>query len=461
MTLDDKVPELLFSDITLRIGEIHWMLLKSVCAMDAKRWDRKRGKIGCTYEPTQFGQEVGMDEIHWWVFEREKDVDELCATTENLLESAQSLKNASARLNFKEPKSYEQILLTLKNFAQQHSLDIDSLHGYVGWLMKRDVMAPGILFTYRVWGTSRMSDRYMNLAEDETPDGDMNKLRTLTEIALGVRKRGDLVYDKVYMDIGFDIFDGLDPEQISEDTEIIVPEDQLIRRTAYSVYENCVTYFSQIRDSLRNVLLDIEKFKEQRKLLQSDEFWRQFITKARKANTSETQLWDFKETLTIWHVRNDPARGEHRVRFAEDVASFANSSGGVLIVGVSDKRDIVGVGTGRELENRLKVAADVIAEHIDYDRKIVSFRQVGIREEGIEKICLVIVVSQACEPVAVVDWLKRYSYPVRRETGISRVEIDEISGQKLHLKSDNWDFMHQLRQFIKDNQFVQDEWNHT
>jgi hypothetical protein len=97
------------------------------------------------------------------------------------------------------------------------------------------------------------------------------------------------------------------------------------------------------------------------------------------------------------------------------------------------------------------VAADVIAEHIDYERKIVSFQQVDIKEENIEKICLVIVVSQACEPVAVVDWLKRYSYPVRRETGISRVELDEISGQKLHLKNDNLDFMHQLRQFIKDN----------
>jgi hypothetical protein len=451
MMLDDKVHDLLFSETTLKIGEIHWMLLKSVCEMDRKRWEVKKEKIGSTHEPTQFGKEVGMDEIHWWVFEREKDVDELFATTEDVLESVQALKNASTRLNNKEPKSYEQLLLTLKNFADRHRADIESFHAYIGWLMKRDVMAPGILFTYRVWGSSRMSDRYMEIAHEETLGCDMNKLRTLTEIALGVRNGGYLVYDTVHMEIGFDIFDGLDPQQISDEIEIVVPEDQVIRRTAYAVYGNCVTYFTQLRDSLRNVLLDTEKFKEQRALFHSDEFWREFITKARNAKTSETQLWDFKETLTIWHVKNDPARGEAKVNFAEDVASFANSSGGVLIVGVSDKRDILGVGVGRELENRLKVAADIIAEHVCYTREIASFRQVVMGEAGTETVCLVVVISQACEPVAVIDPLKRYFYPVRRETGTSRVQIDDVSAQKLHLKSDNRDFMHQLRQFIKDN----------
>jgi hypothetical protein len=38
-----------------------------------------------------------------------------------------------------------------------------------------------------------------------------------------------------------------------------------------------------------------------------------------------------------------------------------------LIVGVNDKSQIVGVGSGRELESRLKVAADVIARYIEYE----------------------------------------------------------------------------------------------
>jgi len=183
-------------------------------------------------------------------------------------------------------------------------------------------------------------------------------------------------------------------------------------------------------------------------LFESDEFWREFITKARNVKTSEPQLWDFKETLTVWHVKTDAEKRKAKVQFAQDVASFANTSGGVLIVGVNDKREIVGVGSGHELENRLKVASDVLARHIEYDREIVSFRQVVAGE----KICLIVLVSQACGVVAVTDGDGHYSYPLRRETGISREDPGDVPVRKLYLKSDNRDFMHQLRQFIGDEQ---------
>jgi len=60
------------------------------------------------------------------------------------------LKNAASKLKNHEPDSYEELLLTLRNFAEQHRAQIDALYDYVSWLMKRDVMAPRILFTYRV-----------------------------------------------------------------------------------------------------------------------------------------------------------------------------------------------------------------------------------------------------------------------------------------------------------------------
>ena len=233
--------------------------------------------------------------------------------------------------------------------------------------------------------------------------------------------------------------------------KFVVPEHYVLRRTGYEVYENCETYFTEIRASLRNIVVDIGKFKEQRDLFQSDKFWREFLTKARGVKTSEPQLWDFKETLTMWHVKNNPERRAAKVTFAEDVASFANVSGGVLIVGVNDKREIVGIGQDHELENRLKFARDVIAQHIKYDREIVAFRQVAVGEKGKEKNCLIVVVSQASEAVAVSDGLGRYSYPVQRETGISREDPGDVPVRKLYLKSDNRDFMHQLKQFIKDN----------
>jgi len=449
--LDEKVHEVLFSDATMKLGEIHWALLKSEKAMDSKRWEVTKATIGSNYEDTDFGKEVGLDEIHWWIFRKETDVDELLAQTERTLVSAQILKIASAKLKTREQASYRALLLTLKDFAEKHRAEVDSLHAYVAWLMNRDLMAPRMLFTYRVWGSTQMSDRRVDVENEENARADIKKRHTLTEIVMGVRQRQELVYDKVHNEIGFEIFEGLDPEGIADDATLHIPENAVLRRTGYAVQDNCQAYFKEIRESLRNIVLEVEKFKVQRDLFQSERFWRKFITKAREARTGESQLWDFKETLTVWQVKNDPARRQAKITFAEDVASFANASGGVLIIGLNDKRQVVGIGEGRLLESRLKVARDVIAEYIVNDRDLASFRQVAVGEKGKEKICLVVVVSQSRQAVGVSDGGGRYSYPVRRETGITRPPRDEVQISKLDVKSDNRDFMHKLQQFIHDN----------
>ncbi|MBZ5534234.1 MAG: ATP-binding protein [Acidobacteriia bacterium] len=452
MEIDDNIHEALFSDTTLTLGELHWTVLKAARTMERERWDKVELEFGCRYEDTEFGKEIGMDEIHWWIFEKEPDIDELLAKSEEALKAAQVLKVASANFKASEPESYQKLLLSLRNFAEQHRNQIDALHDYVMWLAKRHPMAPRILFTYRVWGSTRMADRDFNVDNEETARSDLSKLRAVTEIVLGVRHSGWLVYDKVEGELGYEMYESMDPEDTPDDAVIVVPEGQVVRRTAYEVYDNCATYFAETRDSLRNIVVDIYKMKDQRDLFQSDKFWREFIPKAAKAKTAEQQLWDFKETLTVWHpVKNEEDRRKARVIFAEDVASFANTSGGVLVVGVTDKREIVGIGDGKELENRLKVARDVIAAHLNYDHEIALFRQVAVGEKNQEKICLVVVISQAYKPVAVNDGAGRFSYPVRRETGISRVAREDVPIGKLHLKSDNRDFMSGLKQFVRDN----------
>jgi hypothetical protein len=66
--------------------------------------------------------------------------------------------------------------------------------------------------------------------------------------------------------VGYEIYESLDPETAPPDYEIIPPEPRVVRRTAHAVYDKCATYFLEIRDSLRNIKLDIEKFKEQQSL---------------------------------------------------------------------------------------------------------------------------------------------------------------------------------------------------
>jgi hypothetical protein len=445
--MDDKAHDVLISEATTRLGEMHRSILKSAHSMDAERWVNVKHGSFTRKEWTELGKQVGMDEIHWWITEKEPDVDELLAHTKEALEAAQVLKKASEKLRDGEPESYENLLVVLKDFAEEHKAEINVLAGYVSWLEQRDGMAPRILFTYRVWGSTRMSDREMDLDGAREPG---KELQALIEIVLGVRSRGLRAYEWQHMEVGLEVCESMDPEQVAMNAEVVVPEARVVRRTARVVFENCATYFAEIRDSLRNIVLDIEKFKAQRELLQSDAFWQEFIRKAAGAKTSEPQLWDFKETLNVWRVKGDLERRKAKVTLAEDVASFANSSGGVLIVGVNDRREIVGIGDGREIENRLKVARDVIAEYIEYDREIISFRQVVMKEEGQDRICLAIVISQACLPVGVSDGQDRYSYPARRETGITRVSRDRVPVSGLHLKSDNQNFLEELWRFTKE-----------
>jgi hypothetical protein len=77
MKLDENVHDVLYSEAALLLGEIHWMILKATRAMDEKRWNEIPVGFAKRYEDTEFGEEVGLDEIHWWIFRQEKDIDEL------------------------------------------------------------------------------------------------------------------------------------------------------------------------------------------------------------------------------------------------------------------------------------------------------------------------------------------------------------------------------------------------
>lgn len=54
-----------------------------------------------------------------------------------------------------------------------------------------------------------MSDRRVEVENEENARADIKKLHALTEIVMGVRQRQDLVYDKVHNEIGFEISIGI------------------------------------------------------------------------------------------------------------------------------------------------------------------------------------------------------------------------------------------------------------
>jgi hypothetical protein len=450
MRIDENAHDVLYSEASLLLGEIHWMILKATHAMDENRWTDVPVGFAKRYEETEFGKEVGLDEIHWWIFRQEKNVDELVRWSEEALKAVHTLQFGATRLRRVAPETYEELLSALRKFADDHQKEIEIFHKYVAWLESRHPMAPRILFTYRIWGSTRMADREMDLSDVKNPREDIERLQIATEIVLGVFHRSWRTWDRVYGELQYEVYEGLDPEEFGSDYVPALSARRVAQMAAIEIYDNCGVYFSELRRSLWNIVLDSRKLKQQFAIFNSEKFWQDFIPKAVKAKMSEPQLWDFKETLTIWHAREVDARKKARIVFAEDVASFANASGGVLIIGVTDKREIVGIGDGKDVENGLKSARDVLTTHLNYDNDIISFRQVNVGEAGKEKLCLVIVISKAYKPVAVKHDDGRFSYPVRNESGITRVDAERLSN-RIHAKSDKRDFMGELEQFAREH----------
>jgi hypothetical protein len=89
--------EAVFSPPTLMLGEIHWHILRASRLMYQKTVVETRGSEGSGLaglivhqEYTEFGREVGRDEINWWVFRKESDIQELRERTSQAQDAAQN-----------------------------------------------------------------------------------------------------------------------------------------------------------------------------------------------------------------------------------------------------------------------------------------------------------------------------------------------------------------------------------
>jgi len=174
-TSDEQHPTIP-SPAALKLAKIHWYVLKSSSLMDELCCETVPEPIDGLftfreYRSTNFGKEVGRDEIDWWINQKEANLDVFVQRSKAALEAAQILKLAATKLKGTDPDSYEELLTTLMAFTEGHSPQIDTLYDYVRWLYSRDRLAPSILFTYKVWGTTRRSDRTVTLSSfAETPE---------------------------------------------------------------------------------------------------------------------------------------------------------------------------------------------------------------------------------------------------------------------------------------------------
>lgn len=437
--------EELFSGMSRKVGELYWYIQKADTEMNDKCCHRITDKIGIPLSDmlTDFGKEVGPDNMYWWIFRKEKDVNELLKKTETTLGNLQKLKESSTKLRNTYFDTYDGLIRKIKEFCEEQKTHIDYLYNYVLWLNQKDTLAPSILFSDRVWSSSRQTDKDVTI-NVACIDDDPDLVKICTENALGLTVRKRYVIENIYWDISGSIADSIDPEDLGP---ISIPEKEFFLRTSSKVLEELADFFKTIRNSLKNIIIIIKQYNSQLELLKNKSFWIKFIQKARRARF-ENQLWDLKESFNMWHASESSDKERAELKFSEQVAAFANADGGTFLVGIKDKqpRSIMGIS---DLENKMSFTKRILNKYISRGANIVHFEPLSIKnDEGILKDCLVIVVTQTKDVISVKDAEGKYIYPVRVETGIQRVDPELIKSSKTKIESDNYNFIFNLERYL-------------
>ena len=221
------------------------------------------------------------------------------------------------------------------------------------------------------------------------------------------------------MDVTEDMANSIDPETCSGPIEVTY--EDIRPRVAAAVTNNLVTYFELLRNSCRDLEVEIGKAEALGALFDSEDFWQAFVREVVETNRTEETWWDLKQSLEMWYTKGPEKRLKEQ-DFCERVAAFANTEGGAIVIGVGDAppRKIFGVG---DAENRITHIYSSIDYHLDIAAPGMKVKEVPLDDEaGESRACLILGIAKSPRAVSVKDGAGRLSYPVRR--GPSKVLSD-------------------------------------
>lgn len=195
--------------------------------------------------------------------------------------------------------------------------------------------------------------------------------------------------------------------------------------------------------------IDIDRYKLQQSFLYEEDILRQFIRKAMQVKRIEDDLWDFKETLNFWKKSSKSEKREAIIKFCNQVTSFANLSGGILIIGITDKdpKRIVGIDN---LEEKIKQIKKVIRIFTEPKKDFIKSKEILMKDDsGIQRNILIIAIKQTKKPITVEQMNGEYICKKRNNTEAETVRYEEILKLKKDISRDNFDYFIHLKQFIK------------
>jgi hypothetical protein len=394
-------------------------------------------------ELTSFGEKVGGDVPRWWVFAGELNVRDLWNKTKLTFLAAQALVRSVEKIGRKTAPTYEHFIQDLGGFLQQHSHEIEALLAYAKDLFMKDELAPAILFSYAVWGSTRRGDRSLAEYFEKERVGGKERVLLAGELALGIRRPIAPTLDWECFNLLHDASEAVPDEEPSSITAA-----ELLRVAQIRIRENIVTYFTEVRDSLRHIDTLCQEFLQRESIYADDSFVKRLLKKiSGQRSAVEPDLWELKETLEMWSSRSE-GKKDAAIKFAECVAAFANKRGGLLLIGITNStHEIRGVD---DAENRIKHIETVLRKYIEPQVDFVRTRTVPIEGGLTPPPCIVIVVGQTDVPIGVRQKNNSYSYPLRVGSGIERVSREQIMATKAHMKGTIFHFASELAMWVSD-----------
>ncbi|EMI25094.1 RNA-binding domain-containing protein [Rhodopirellula europaea] len=411
--------ELLFEKGACVLGRILWHLQNAnehIHVLDREEGDHAPSRIG--------------HPIHWWVNYGESNNQKLKEETSRVLECAQTLKIASLEMQRLAPtiNDYRSLVSTLSALVQEHAAELASIEAYLKWLREKSPYAPAMLFAYEVWGSTRRGDRQVGLLGDIPEEGDTNRsdIRSLTEVSLGLMTRKQLSLRFMLDRLAGDYYSDFDPEM----PEFSITEQRLVPRVANFVLGECAEYFAFLRDSLRRILSTIETWQQSQTEFESEAYWRRFVEVATATTLQEPEYFDFKQTIDFWLRPKGEPKNKAKFEFCKDVAAFANAGGGVLVVGVTDDREVIGIDAGLDLENCIKSLHDAEARHLRSGNGLIRTIEFSVGDaNGSPATCLAILVPETSAPMSV-ELRGAHYYPIRKGPGKISSSHQQVADNK-------------------------------
>ena len=431
------------SPAALKLGKIHCTILLSDNLLEKKSIVQRGNSKGFNLKPiefTPFGMEVGVNFTSWFMRKNVRQLGEIAKRVDGIIPLLTELKhNAVILEESSNASNYENLIARLKDFAEENSRAIDEFYDFVGWLYRLNELAPCCLFSHPPWSTTELSRRRFR-----ANDCCKASVERATEVVFGLWMSYGPTLAAVRGEMEADWAESIDPEEWEKYPSSPITYRDAFSRATKKILNEFAVYFQKIRDSAEMVQSEINSFSRE-EILKSEEFLRLFIETALPKHMTECGLWDFKETISAWH---NTSLEELKLDFACNVASFANSKGGLLVIGISDSREIVGIDNP---EMRIEQSRNIIETYFGKATDFIKILSLPITNQNDDIVnCVIMIIPQTKEVIGVKEVAtgRKYLYPVRIDTGIDYKSYEQVEKTKENVEENNFSFAKDLANFV-------------